>query len=426
MPGLAVVGTQWGDEGKGKFVDLLAPRFHSVVRFGGGHNAGHTVVVSGRSVILHLLPSAVLHEGVRSIVGNGCVVDPRALLDEMAELEAAGLDPARDLVLSDRAQIILPIHRAVEAEEESRLAGRRIGTTGRGIGPAYEDKVGRRGLRLGDLRYPDNRDQRLRHLIGMRSRLLGWDQAREAAEVAETRALLDGFAGRILPLVRDTSLLIHETLEAGESVLFEGAQAALLDVDHGTYPFVTSSSAVAAAAAVGAGVGPQAISRVLGVAKAYQTRVGEGPLPTAMDKGIGQAIQKRGREFGASTGRPRRCGWFDSVVLRYARRVNGIDEIALTKLDVLDGLDQVLVGVGYRFDGERIIDFPGEPDALARCEPEFRSLPGWDRPTRGVRRLADLPPAARRYLDVLEELSGIPITMVSTGPDREDSILLAA
>ena len=209
-------------------------------------------------------------------------------------------------------------------------------------------------------------------------------------------------------------------------MLFEGAQAALLDVDHGTYPFVTSSSAVAAAAAVGAGVGPQAISRVLGVAKAYQTRVGEGPLPTAMDKGIGQAIQKRGREFGASTGRPRRCGWFDSVVLRYARRVNGIDEIALTKLDVLDGLDQVLVGVGYRFDGERIIDFPGEPDALARCEPEFRSLPGWDRPTRGVRRLADLPPAARRYLDVLEELSGIPITMVSTGPDREDSILLAA
>ncbi len=425
MSGLAVVGTQWGDEGKGKFVDVLAPRFHSVVRFGGGHNAGHTVVVGGRTVVLHLLPSAVLHAGVRSIVGNGCVVDPRALLGEMAELRAAGLDPARDLVLSDRAQIILPVHRAVEAYEESRLAGRRIGTTGRGIGPAYEDKVGRRGLRLGDLRYPENRDQRLAHLIGMRARLLGWDAAREDAEVRDTRVLLDGFASRVLPLVRDTSLLIHETLAAGRQVLFEGAQAALLDVDHGTYPFVTSASSVAAAAAVGAGVGPQAVTRVLGVAKAYQTRVGEGPMPTAMAEAVGREIRSRGREFGASTGRARRCGWFDSVVLRYARRVNGIDELAITKLDVLDGLDEIRVGVRYRLDGEPVADFPGEPGALARCEPEFRTLPGWDRPTRGVRRLADLPVAARRYLDTLEELSGVPITMVSTGPDRKDSILPA-
>ncbi len=422
MPGLAVVGTQWGDEGKGKFVDLLAPRFHSVVRFGGGHNAGHTVVVGGRSVILHLLPSAVLHEGVRSIVGNGCVVDPTALLDEMASLRAAGLAPERDLVLSDRAQIILPIHREVEAYEETWLGGRRIGTTGRGIGPAYEDKAGRRGLRLGDLRYPENRDLRLAHLIGFRARLLEWDAARRDAEIRETRALLDDFAARILPLVQDTSLLIHETLAAGRDVLFEGAQAALLDVDHGTYPFVTSGSAVAGAAAVGAGVGPQAVARVLGVAKAYQTRVGEGPLPTAMEGPVGRAIQERGREFGATTGRPRRCGWFDGVVLRYARRVNGIDELAITKLDVLDGLPEIRVGVGYRLDGEPVAEFPGEHGALARCEPEFRVLPGWDRPCRGVRRLADLAPEARAYLDAVEEFVGVPITMVSTGPDRADSI----
>ncbi|MYK80773.1 MAG: adenylosuccinate synthase, partial [Acidobacteria bacterium] len=278
MPGLAVVGTQWGDEGKGKFVDILAPRFHTVVRFGGGHNAGHTVVTGGREFILHLLPSAVLHPGVRSIVGNGCVVDPLAFFEEVEMLEAAGRDPSPDLLLSDRAQIILPVHRAIEAREEERLGKHRIGTTRRGIGPAYADKAARRGLRLGDLRHPDYRDERLAHLIAGHGELLGWSESRIAEEVAGTQELLDRFAARVLPLIADTSLVIHETLEAGHGVLFEGAQATLLDLDHGTYPFVTSSTAVAAGAAVGAGVGPGAVGRVLGVSKAYMTRVGAGPF----------------------------------------------------------------------------------------------------------------------------------------------------
>lgn len=419
MSGLAIVGTQWGDEGKGKFVDLLAPRFHTVVRFGGGHNAGHTVVVDGRTVVLHLLPSAVLHPGVRAIVGNGCVVDPLAFFAEMAMLEEVGRDPSADLLLSDRAQIILPVHREVEACEETRLGERRIGTTRRGIGPAYADKVARRGLRIGDLRHPAYRDERLTHLIGGHARLLGWGPERTAAEIADSRALLDRFAARVLPLIADTSLRIHRTLEAGKPVLFEGAQAALLDLDHGTYPFVTSSTAVAGGAAVGAGVGPRAVGRVLGVAKAYQTRVGQGPLPTEMAPDTNRGIQEKGREFGASTGRPRRCGWFDSVVLRYARRVNGLDELAITKLDVLDGLDEVKVGVRYRLDGDPVEEFPGDFGALARCEPEYRTLPGWKRPTAERTRLADLPAEARRYLDVLEELCEVPITLVSTGPDRQ-------
>ena len=418
MPGLAVVGTQWGDEGKGKFVDLLAPRHHTVVRFGGGHNAGHTVVVDGRTVVLHLLPSAVLHPGVRSIVGNGCVVDPLAFFAEMGMLRKAGRDPSADLLLSDRAQIILPVHREVEAQEETRLGKRRIGTTRRGIGPAYADKAARRGLRLGDLRHPGYRDERLAHLIGGHGALLDWSPERTSAEIADSRKLLDRFAERVLPLVADTSLVIHRTLEAGEPVLFEGAQATLLDVDHGTYPFVTSSTAVAGGAAVGAGVGPRAVGRVLGVAKAYQTRVGEGPLPTEMGPERNRRIQERGREFGASTGRPRRCGWFDSVVLRYARRVNGLDELAITKLDVLDGLDEVKVGVRYRLDGDPVEEFPGDFGALARCKTEYRTLPGWRRATRGRTRLEDLPAAARRYLDTLEELCEAPITLVSTGPDR--------
>ena len=422
MPGLAVVGTQWGDEGKGKFVDVLAPGFDAVVRFGGGHNAGHTVVVEGKPVILHLLPSAVLHSGVRSIVGNGCVVDPEALLEEIAGLERAGLDPTADLLLSDRAHLILPIHREVEAAEEERLGPRRIGTTRRGIGPAYEDKAGRRGLRLNDLRRPDYRDRRLEHLMTERGRLLGWSGERREEATAAARALLDRFAERVLPLIADTSLVVHRLLEEGGRVLFEGAQASLLDLDHGTYPFVTSSTAVAGGAAVGAGVGPRAVNRVLGVAKAYQTRVGQGPFPTEMEEAMNARLRERGAEFGATTGRPRRCGWFDSVVLRYARRINGLDELAITKLDVLDGLDEVSVGVRYRLDGEAVDEFPGEPEALARCRPEYRTLPGWSESTRGVTRVEDLPKGARRYLEVLEELAATPIRLVSTGPERGEFV----
>ncbi len=423
MSGLAVVGTQWGDEGKGKFVDLLAPRFHTVVRYGGGHNAGHTVVVGGRTIVLHILPSAVLHPGVQAIVGNGCVVDPIALFQELDLLEEAGLDPAADLLLSDRAHIILPVHRLVEAGEESRLGNRRIGTTRRGIGPAYEDKAGRRGLRIGDLRHPAHRDERLAHLMGERGRQLGWDAVRLDREVAAARELLDAFAARMLSRITDTSLIVHRVLEAGGPVLFEGAQASLLDLDHGTYPFVTSSTAVAAGAAVGAGVGPRAVGRVLGVAKAYQTRVGEGPMPTEMPPAMNRRIQRKGKEYGASTGRPRRCAWFDSVVLRYSRRVNGLDELAITKLDVLDDLDEVRVGVRYRLDGEPVDEFPGAFGALSRCEPEYRTLPGWSRPTAGITRLEDLPKEARAYLDALEELVEVPVSLAATGPERASFLI---
>ncbi len=418
MSGLAVVGTQWGDEGKGKFVDLLAPRFHMVVRYGGGHNAGHTVVVGGRTHVLHLLPSAVLHPGVRAVIGNGCVVDPVALFHELDLLEESGLDPAANLLVSDRAHIILPVHRHAEAGEETRLGSHRIGTTRRGIGPAYEDKAGRRGLRIGDLRHPDYRDGRLDHLMAERGRELGWSEERRQEETAAARELLDGLTARLGPRIADTSLLVHDALEAGHSVLFEGAQATLLDLDHGTYPFVTSSTAVAAGAAVGAGVGPRAVSRVLGVAKAYQTRVGEGPMPTEMAPDMNRHIQQKGNEYGASTGRPRRCAWFDSVVLRYARRVNGLDELAITKLDVLDGLDEVKVGVRYRLDGEPVDEFPGAFGALSRCQPEYRTLPGWSRPTAGVTRLEDLPEEARAYLDALEELVQVPVSLAGTGPER--------
>ena len=422
MPGTVIVGTQWGDEGKGKIVDLLAPRFHMVVRFGGGHNAGHTVVAEGRTLVVHLLPSSILHSGVRTVIGNGCVVDPEALLAEVDALREAGFDPAARLLLSDRAHFILNVHREVEAAEEARLGPERIGTTRRGIGPAYEDKVGRRGVRLGDLRRPAFRDRRLRRLIAVRGRLLGWSRERREAEHAGARGILDAFAARALPLVGDGSRAVSDALEAGRPVLFEGAQAALLDVDHGSYPYVTSSTAVAAGAAVGSGVGPGAIERVVGVAKAYQTRVGGGPMPTEMGQERNDRVVRRGNEYGASTGRPRRCGWFDAVVLRYSRRVHGLNELVITKLDVLDRFPEVRIAVGYRFGGEEITEFPADADTLAGCRPVYRTLAGWSEPTAGVRRLRDLPREARLYLDTLEELCAVPISLVSTGPDRSASI----
>ena len=422
MPGVAVVGTQWGDEGKGKVVDLLAPRFHTVARFGGGHNAGHTVVAEGRKLVLHLLPSAVLHPGVRSVIGNGCVVDPEACLTELDEVEAAGFDPTSRLLFSERAHCILNVHREVEALEESLRGRGEIGTTRRGIGPAYEDKAGRRGLRLADLRDRDQRDGRLAHLMAVRGRLLGWGRDRQREEARAAGATLDRFADRALALIGDASLAITEALAAGHPVLFEGAQAALLDIDHGSYPFVTSSSAVAAGAAVGSGVGPAAVGRVLGVAKAYQTRVGGGPMPTEMTEAENAEVVRRGNEYGASTGRPRRCGWFDAVVLRYSRRVHGLDELAITKLDVLDGFSEIRVAVRYRLDGGTVSEFPADAEAIGRCLPEYRTFAGWRRPTAGVTRMKDLPRETRVYLDALEELTGVPITLASTGPDRLASI----
>jgi adenylosuccinate synthase len=417
-----VVGTQWGDEGKGKYVDLLSERMQVVVRYGGGHNAGHTVVVGKDQFILHIIPSGILHPGVVCVIGNGCVVDPDAFLAEVEKLGKQGIQVGKNLLLSDRAQLILSYHRLQEQREEEKLGARRIGTTLRGIGPAYEDKIGRRGLRVGDLRHPDFLRQKLDYLVREKTEALGIPE-----QATKLRASIDETLSRFrevaLPHVTDTSLFIHRALEAGKDVLFEGAQATLLDIDHGTYPFVTSSHPTAGGAATGSGISPKALDFILGITKAYITRVGAGPFPTEMDESLGDAIRKKGAEFGASTGRPRRCGWFDSVVVRYAKRINGLDALAITKLDVLDDLDEIRICTHYDYRGERIDEFPGELSILEECEPVYETLPGWRRSTAGTSRLEDLPENARRYLDRLQDLCDTPVAMISTGPERGSTIL---
>lgn len=425
MPNIVVVGTQWGDEGKGKYVDLLADRVGVVVRYGGGHNAGHTVVVGGRKFVLHLIPSGVLHRGVTCVIANGCVVDPEAFLAEVRGLEQQGVEVGNNLYLSDRAHLILPYHRRLEELSEQRLGPRRIGTTWRGIGPAYEDKVARRGVRLGDLRHPAALREKLAFLVEEKNACIAAGGGQPDITVEQLEALVAPFAQIALPRVTDTSLLLHRLMAEGKSVLFEGAQATLLDIDHGTYPYVTSSSPTAGGAATGSGVSPKAIDYILGVAKAYITRVGGGPLPTEMSEALGEDIRKRGDEYGASTGRPRRCGWFDCLVVRYANRVNGVDALAITKLDVLDALDEIKICVRYRYRGEPLEEFPGELSTLESCEPEYRTVPGWKTATSGITRLDQLPIHARRYLEILEQLSGAPIAMVSTGPEREATIHVA-
>jgi adenylosuccinate synthase len=421
MPSLVVVGTQWGDEGKGKYVDLLSERMDVVVRYGGGHNAGHTVVVGKDQFVLHIIPSGILHPNVVCVIGNGCVVDPEAFLAEVEKLEKQGVRIGDNLRLSDRAQLILLYHRLEEKREEEKLGARRIGTTLRGIGPAYEDKIGRRGLRIGDLRHPDFLRQKLEYLVRDKSEALGMPE-----QAAKLRASIDETLARFrevaLPHVADTSLFVHRALEAGKNVLFEGAQATLLDIDHGTYPYVTSSHPTAGGAATGSGVSPKALDVILGVTKAYLTRVGEGPLPTEMDESLAGKIREKGAEYGASTGRPRRCGWFDSVVVRYAKRINGLDALAITKLDVLDGLDEIRVGTHYQYRGERVDEFPGELSMLEECEPVYETLPGWKSPTAGKSRFEDLPENARKYLARIEELCATPIAMISTGRERTATI----
>lgn len=421
MPSVIVVGTQWGDEGKGKYVDLLSGRVDVVVRYGGGHNAGHTVVVEGREYILHIIPSGILHPGVTSVIGNGCVVDPDAFMDEVQMLRDLDIEVGANLTMSDRAHLILPYHRLQEQQEEEKLGDRRIGTTCRGIGPAYEDKVARRGLRVGDLRHPEFVKEKLEYLVHRKVAQLGIE-ADEKKLLGECSELLERFTDEALSHITDTSLLVHESILSGKNVLFEGAQATLLDIDHGTYPFVTSSNPVAGGACTGIGVSPKAIDHILGITKAYITRVGQGPLPTEMLGELGESIRQKGAEFGASTGRPRRCGWFDSVVVRYANRVNGLDALAITKLDVLDTVDEIQVCTHYEYQGERIQEFPGELSMLEECKPVYRTLPGWQEPTAGLQHAADLPKNARAYLEALEELCGAPVEMVSTGPERHATI----
>jgi adenylosuccinate synthase len=419
MMNLAVLGAQWGDEGKGKIVDLLTSRFDIVARYQGGHNAGHTVYVNGVKFVLRLIPSGILHDGVVCVIGNGVVVDPQALFAELDELARNGVDVADRLFVSDKAHLILPYHRDLDLLSEARRGERKIGTTSRGIGPAYEDKIARRGIRAGDLADPAALEQNIRDNVVARNRLVQdapMDWQAVLAQLVES-------GRRLQPIVRDVSLMLAEAMRAGRSILFEGAQGTLLDIDHGTYPYVTSSNASIGGVCTGLGVGPRAVDRVLGVAKAYTTRVGEGPLPTELTGEMGNRLRDSGNEYGAVTGRPRRCGWYDAVAVRYGVRINGLDALALTKLDVLDGLDRIEICTAYRCGSRTLREFPSDLSQLAACEPIYESMPGWREPTRGVRRFAELPENARRYIARLEQVSGVPAAIVSTGSDRDDTIL---
>ena len=416
---IAVLGAQWGDEGKGKIVDLLTRHFSIVARYQGGHNAGHTVYAGGQKFVLRLLPSGILHEGITCVIGNGLVVDPQALFAEIDELARAGIAVGNRLVISDKAHLILPYHRELDLLSEARRGERRIGTTSRGIGPAYEDKIARRGVRVGDLANVDSLAAAVQQNVDARNRLI-------KDEVMDVRQVLDGLKSawaRMAPWVTDVSLFLGRAREAGRSIMFEGAQGTLLDIDHGTYPYVTSSNATIGGVCTGLGVGPRAIDGVLGVAKAYTTRVGEGPLPTELTGELGNRLRESGQEFGAVTGRPRRCGWYDAVAVRYAVRVNGLDALALTKLDVLDGLPELQVCTAYRCGTSTLTEMPGDVAQLAACEPVYETLPGWTAPTAGVRDFDRLPREARSYIARLEDITGVPAAVISTGSAREDTII---
>jgi adenylosuccinate synthase len=421
MNSVVVLGMQWGDEGKGKIVDLMTPAFDAVVRYQGGHNAGHTVRFGDRHFALHLIPSGILRPETRCVLGNGMVVHPRAFLEEIDQLESLGVSTRGRLFVSDRAQLLLDLHVAVDMARENALGDFKIGTTSRGIGPAYEAKVARSGLRLGDLWSADF-DGLLKDRMARQIRDLGAAADLETV-YGETRDRLEEWKPRLQPYVTATTSLLNDWLDAGHRLLFEGAQGTLLDVDHGTYPYVTSSNSTAAYAATGSGVPPTAIQGVVGVLKAYTTRVGAGPFPTELLDETGERIRKRGNEYGTTTGRPRRCGWLDLPGARYARRINGVSAIALTKLDVLDSLDEIPVCVGYRVDGELLAEFPADIDVLARVKPEIEVVPGWRRETAGLVEYSDLPAAARDYVELVEAGVGAPVAIISTGPRREETIV---
>jgi len=416
---VVVVGAQWGDEGKGKLVDVLAERADWVVRYQGGANAGHTVHIGDRSFVLHQIPSGILHPGVRCAIGNGVVLDPETLFTEIDGLIADGVDVEGRLYVSERAQLVMPYHKLVD---KASAASKAIGTTGRGIGPTYEDKVARRGVRVLDLRNPE----RLRELVTAGTERANDALARSGSEVRasveHTLDVLNRLAPRLLAIADDVGLCVHRAIRSGAAVLLEGAQGSMLDIDHGTYPFVTSSNTTVGGAATGVGIAPSALHAALGVVKAYTTRVGNGPLPTELAEPLQTQVRTLGHEFGATTGRPRRCGWFDGVVVRYATRVNGLTGLAITKLDVLDTLDRVAVCTGYHVDGEVLTEFPADLALLERAEPVYEWFEGWQASTQGARKLAELPTRARVYLDRLEALCEAPIAYVSVGTRRDQII----
>ncbi|MCO6417327.1 adenylosuccinate synthase [Siccirubricoccus sp. KC 17139] len=423
MANVAVIGAQWGDEGKGKVVDWLASRADIVVRFQGGHNAGHTLVVGDQTYKLSLLPSGVVR-GKLGIIGNGVVLDPEALLSEIGKVTAQGLKVSpKNLRIAENVPLILPLHPALDKAREAARGGDKIGTTGRGIGPAYEDKVGRRSIRLCDLAEPTTLSKKLDELLLHHNSLLKG----LGAPLFEKQALLEqllGWAPKLLPYAEAAWERLETARHAGERVLFEGAQAVMLDVDHGTYPYVTSSNTVAGNAAAGAGIGPDVVGMVLGIAKAYSTRVGSGPFPTELTDEIGRGLGERGREFGTVTGRPRRCGWFDACLVRQAVKIGGIHGLALTKLDVLDGLTELKINTGYRIGGQTFRRLPSAFEAQAAAEPIYETLEGWTTSTRGARSYAELPAAAVKYVRRIEELVEAPVVLLSTSPDRDDTITL--
>jgi adenylosuccinate synthase len=421
---VVVVGTQWGDEGKGKAVDWLTDHAKGVVRFQGGHNAGHTLVIGGKKTILRLIPSGVLRPDVTCYIGNGVVLSPHALFQEIDELEKAGVDVCGRLRISASCTLILPYHIAVDQAREAAKGDAKIGTTGRGIGPAYEDKAARRSIRLQDLAVPARFAEKLRETMDYHNFVLqNWLKAKPV-DYAQVRDEALAFAERLKPMVADVSNELHAANRDGRSLLFEGAQGALLDVDHGTYPYVTSSNTVAGAAAAGAGVGPQMLHYVLGITKAYTTRVGGGPFPTELQDATGEMLRTRGSEFGSVTGRPRRCGWFDAAALKRSAQINGLSGMFVTKLDVMDGLPEVKICVGYKLDGRDVDVLPAGADETARCLPIYEPMPGWSESTAGIDKLDKLPAPARAYLERMQAICGVPIDMISTGPDRDETILL--
>ena len=421
---VVVIGTQWGDEGKGKVVDLLTDRADAVVRFQGGHNAGHTLVIDGKKTVLHLIPSGILRDEVRCLIGNGVVLSPSALLDELDMLEQGGVVTVSRMGISESCPVILPYHIALDQAREAARGKKAIGTTGRGIGPCYEDKVSRRGIRLGEMLDEAHFSERLREVLDYHNFAL---EHYFKFETVDYHKVLDealAQAERIRPMIEDVPGTLHRLRAEGKSVMFEGAQGALLDIDHGTYPYVTSSTTTAGGAASGSGVGPRDLDYVLGIVKAYTTRVGAGPFPTELFDDVGQYLGEKGHEFGATTGRQRRCGWLDTVALRRSLRINSVTGMCITKLDVLDGLDKVKICVAYKLNGVEVDTPPVGADRFEQCEPVFIEMPGWKDSTVGIRNYEDLPGAARDYLNKVEELCEAPVDIISTGPDREETMVL--
>lgn len=424
MSTVVIVGTQWGDEGKGKIVDFLTEKADMVARYQGGHNAGHTVVINNEKYILHLIPSGILHKGKKCVIGNGVVIAPDALISEIDGLKERGIDTDGNLLISKNAHVIMPYHTAIEKENENRKGNKKIGTTGRGIGPSYTDKIARHGIRMMDLLTPNVFREKLSANLTTINFLLENLYKTAPLKADEIYDEYMRYAERLSKYIADTDVIINNKMDSGENVLFEGAQGTLLDIDHGTYPFVTSSNTIAGGACTGLGVGPTKINKVLGIVKAYTTRVGEGPFPTELKNEIGESIRQKGGEFGATTGRPRRCGWLDMVILKYSIRVNGLTGIALTKMDILDGMDKLKICVGYKHNGRLYEEFPKETEVLENCEPVYEEVEGWKESTLGIKEFGRLPANAKRYIKKIEEMLKTEIQIISTGQKRDEIIVL--